>query len=274
MDYNFNNPFTFPWNSSSGPFMANQMNATQSPPDFPAPVVNTQMSSQQHPVVQGVVTGFNNDVMRFPGQRLSAPTGAGYPFGINSQFNGNQSAGANFNTNWNYASYVNRLPHFNSPVVTPLPVTTSVNGLQSPQSIVVPTVNVGGVNATSNETSSATSDLKTNNDQMSDKAQDDITSEIALKVSSLLSNPTILQNAISQIQNTTGEKNVDEKKPDVDGQAVETSKSMSQDVCSSNVASIVSNEAGADIVDNGHATEICPVTDSYNADIPSVRYKI
>ena len=199
MEYNFNSPFSFGWNSST-PFLTNGFsgtnnNSTPAPLGFPQPPVNPQVSSHQH-AVPGVVPGFNSDLL-YGSQRLSAPSATGYAFGVNGQFNGNQSAtGSTFPVDWNYGSYVNRLPWFSNPVVKTLPVSNSVNAL--------PAQNIG-VNG--NDCSSGNTDVKS---ESCEKSKDDITSEIALKVSSLLSNPSIFQNAIIQMQGSGGEKETPE----------------------------------------------------------------
>ena len=212
MEYNFNNPFNFGWNSSNpfvtNCFTGNSTNSMQAPPRFPTPTVNPQMSTKHH--VPGVVPGFND--LLYHRQRLPTTPGTGtsYQFGVNGQFNANQnqsSTGTNFPTDWNYG-YVNRLPHFGNPIVNPVqgtPVNNSVNA-QSTQSMhPVQSLNDRSVNA--NDTGSC--DVKTSSDQC-DKGKDNITNEITLKVSSLLSNPAILQNAISQMQNSTGQKDIEE----------------------------------------------------------------
>ena len=211
MNYNFNNPF-FPW-TTLAPFLPNGFpaNSTTSNPTLGGFTAQHQVPSQQH--APSIVPGFNNDAL-FPGPRFSAVSG--YPFGLNSQFNtACQNGNASFSGDWNY------LGHFNTPV-TPqqhitLPMNNSVSGNIGSSTVAIPqsissvsdannrAVSVNSISHKSSSVSSlpsgSGSDGNSNNDLV-DKSKDDITDEIALKVSTLLSNPSIFQDAISHIQST------------------------------------------------------------------------
>ena len=164
----------------------------------------------------GLIPGFNNDVL-FAGSQFNG--GSRFPFGLNGHFNSSNQNGAanNLTTDWNIAY---RLPRFNGPLnpqqpIVTLPlnnvgtsIVTSNLPLQSSTSVSNVCVNPnGGVNAVqianekSNEMSSVKSEKMASNDT-GDKAKEDMTTDLALKLSMILVNPTMLQSAISQINNS------------------------------------------------------------------------
>ena len=139
------------------------------------------------------------------------------------------------NSDWNY--YVNRLPRFdstvNNPQHIPLPINSSVTGLATSgisditglsnvadTNVNVPSINTSNVTLSSTVASTSGSEVsvkaipneqtsslntKVENCETSDidtSKEDKITSAIALKVSSLLSNNSLIQGAISQLQTT------------------------------------------------------------------------
>ena len=198
MDFNFTNPFTYPW-TSNNPYMPN---------GAPNPNFINPVSTQQHP---GIVPGFNNDLSnlysggRFPG------------FGVGP-----------FGQNWNYGYNINRFPRFSGAENQLGP--SQVNNIVPLENSTVPTTTTGQVNcvagnvpvsnasqvivpppittiSSSNTSKASVSDTVTidANDQKGIKC--DITNELAIKA--LLSNPNILQNAISQLtsQNTNDVQN-------------------------------------------------------------------
>ena len=98
MDYNFNNPFQFPWNAqqynnaSSVPncFNMNSNSTPNAPFMGPQPRNMQQMGNPGHP--------FNSQAL-FSGQRFGGP----YPFGMNSLY-GNPSGhpSSQFGNNWSF----------------------------------------------------------------------------------------------------------------------------------------------------------------------------
>ena len=183
----------------------------QAPPHPPPPGFGTQPVPVQSPGV-GLLPGFGNDAM-YPAARFNPPTG--YPFGINQQFNSNQTGATHFGTDWNF-QYVNRpLTRFSTPVNPhahmTIPMNSSVTAIGSPN-----------VSLTSNGSQNDTQSIsdvnvtpkceKGKSDESDGKSQDDLTN-LALKVSSLLSNNDMIKNAISHIQSNTSEKNPELKCP-------------------------------------------------------------
>ena len=222
MDYNFNSPFTFSWPSGNG-FMPNGYAPTTNAATTPAGYHGNQITTGV-----GLPQVFNNGVM-FPGARFNGS--GGFPFGINAQFNSGQNGPSMFNADWNY--YVNRLPCFNTQVnrhdhiTVPinnavstlgtsnirLPSVTDVNVMQPVTDTIMSGTNEG-MNAANTDSKSVNiftpSSGKTENAVSSDlgeKSKDDITNEIALKVTSLLSNTSIMQGTISQMKGNTSADN-------------------------------------------------------------------
>ena len=192
-------------------------NGNHAPPGFPHQQVGSQAAV---PSVPPLIPGFNNDLI-YPGARF--PGGPTYPFGISGQFNNNQSgASGNFNADWNYAQFMSRLPRFNSAVnVTSLPMNTPVTNalanIQMPlnSSVMLAAGDQSVVTGANNCSNGSTSESKTSesgnhenvlNEDGKEKSQEDITNEIARKVSTMLSDSTLMQNAISKIQCRTPEK--------------------------------------------------------------------
>ena len=226
MDYNFTGQFPFPW-PSSGPFLANGFPAfSNTSTTQPSSVFgNQQVSLNQN----GVVPGFSSDVL-FNGQRFTGASA--YPFGINPRFNTYQSRGSsNFATDWNYG-FVNRFPRFSNgvsgqPQIPALPMSNAVNAICNSN---VPPVNnttavsdgnlngIPSVNSVQNVETKSDNSCEQSTAKVGEKSEasiiqksnDDITNEIALKVSSLLSNPLMLQSAISHIQAANEKSNGDD----------------------------------------------------------------
>ena len=185
-----------------------------------------QVTSHQPSV--GLPSPFKNSVL-FPASRFSA--GAGYPFGVvNTQFNASQNVPSMFGAHWNY--YANQLPHFSNHVnpheqIT-VPINNSLSSLGTSNITVMPNIcdlnlsvsavndtNSNGkdkcVNAITSESktvstpASGTSTKKVLNNDLGDKSKDDITNEIMLKVTTLLSNNTMLNGTMSQIKGSVSD---------------------------------------------------------------------
>ena len=192
MDYNYNNPYPFGW-STSGPYIPNGYNGnpanlpsvppapTPHPgPIHPPPGFNLSTQGPVHSV--GNVPVFNSNVM--PNMRYSGM----YPFGMSTPFPNNASAAAGngqFPGNWNFGFQSGQLEQQNNRIM-PNPM-NSANGT--------------GTNSDNVSANKKDEDVSVPN------KTNDITDEVASKLSSLLYGTNFLQNAISKMQNKSdGEK--------------------------------------------------------------------
>ena len=196
MEFNYNSQYPFQWNSTV-PFVANGFNQQGNIP------VSTAAPNQfigQVPVTNGPnPPGFNSSGV-LPFNRSV------FPFGINN--------GAPIgSSNWNYG-YNNFGTRFNNPPTQP-PQTAIT---QPPQTA----VNVS--TDTQLNQSEKTKNMNNSNNTMStaERVTEEITDEIALKVSSMLSNPDILKSAISRriktsaVSSASGNEEITENKvPDI-----------------------------------------------------------
>ena len=218
MDYNFNNGYPFTWNSTS-PFVPNRF-STNSSTTHPPPGFGAQVPSQS--AVPPILPGFSGDVSIYSANRFPGATGFN-PFGMNPQFSTTHSGpSTNFSSDqWSYG-FLNRMPRFNVPVTHPqqlavLTANSPLNNITIPVTTTISTVNDGIINVNPRgngipvdnvqlkiEGSTGNSD-KWSSEEIADKSNDDISNQIALKVSSMLSNPSLLKNAISQINGNSSE---------------------------------------------------------------------
>ena len=198
-NFSFNSHF-FPWNTTN-PYMPNGFPAnsitTPNQATFgTATPSQTQPQAQPHP--PGLVPGLEllyGGSQRFP---------SGYPFGMNnSNFSTSQNKNrGNFNgPNWNF-----NVPNFTGQVDQQL---SSLTGGQIiPPTTIAPIVQVTNTPVIpANNLTSIPSDSITSNSDKPETGQlpvkNELTDELAKK---LLSNPTILQSAISQLQNAKTEE--------------------------------------------------------------------
>ena len=230
MDFNFNGQYPFPWHASN-PYMPNGFNPTAGTPQ-PAP---TAAFSINQPIPgSSPVTPFNSNVLH--GCRL--PTGI-YPFGINGPFQPSAPQNPQFGSNWNFG-YNSSLPRFNqvqSPenqhsfinplsAATPsvqLAINSVMNQLDMPN-LSKPNNNMDIVNQVSKEKSSEQDESNNKMHNTSELSKDDLTEEIALKVSCLLSNSK-LNGSFGNMSNS--DVNMKTVKPDVD---LSTDKHLSSEL--------------------------------------------
>ena len=271
MDFNYNNStFGFPWNGA-GNFLQNaaasqaQMQQQPQPPALhtqqiaplgtvtapPGTQLTAIPAAAQAPQIPGLTTatpptvfngtvpvvtttpGFNtippvyNNVV-FPGSTFR--TGLQYPFGA-PYLNQSENATSPFVGNWNY-TYQNGIQHQQQNSVPPPLATTTITSANVPS-------------VTKTETT-----LKKEEEETKSKC-DDLKSQIALQVSSLLSDPKVIQSAMSRLKpNSTFDSDI------VSNTSVDTDCADARDVSLSGVgdglADIVGNKLNIDTPDVSH----------------------